>query len=197
MTGASGSKATQVEANTRERAIGRPTRRDALPKHRLSTPYTRTRATRFNDDWWTTGNNEKRKEFARFFFSGDGDPSQTYEAFVTELLTDENGQWGEDGARLDTVFDTSAQAGFTGICWAALQWQTGSSWQDLSPYLIGGLRAVQVRSGAFFESTNQSNRFSPLKTDYEDENAGGKYNISGFEPHGEGCNLEDVCPDCN
>ncbi|MCL4199137.1 MAG: hypothetical protein KJZ69_16735 [Phycisphaerales bacterium] len=46
MTGASGSKATQVEANTRERAIERPTRWDALPERRLSTPYTRTRATR-------------------------------------------------------------------------------------------------------------------------------------------------------
>lgn len=47
MTGASGSKATQVEANTRERAIERPTRWDALPERRLSTPYTRTRATRY------------------------------------------------------------------------------------------------------------------------------------------------------
>lgn len=47
MTGASGSKATQVEANTRERPIGRPTRWDALPERRLSTPYTRTRATRW------------------------------------------------------------------------------------------------------------------------------------------------------
>ncbi len=166
-----------------------------VPNWRISTEV--SAIADFDHDWWTDTNNARKKEFARYFFSDDGDPTESYEDFVTGWLTDQGGQWLGNGARLDTVFDTYAQGGFAGICWAALQWQTGSSWQDLSPYLIGGLRAVQVRSGAFFESTNQSNRFSPLKTDYEDENAGGKYNISGFEPHGEGCNLEDVCPDCN
>ncbi|MCC6908338.1 MAG: hypothetical protein IT430_10390 [Phycisphaerales bacterium] len=89
---------------------------------------------------------------------------------------------------------TFVQARFAAACWSARQWQTGSSWDTQSPFLIEGLIGNQVRSASFFEQTNTA-RYTPLKTAYVD--AAAKYNISNFVPHGEGCDVEDVCPDCN
>ncbi len=152
----------------------------------------------FSHDWWSLNDDANRREFARFFLTGDGDPSETYESFVGGWLSDGDGQWDGNGAGLDTVFDTYAESGFAAACWSALQWQTGTTWDTLSPYLIEGLRANQVRNDPdFFQSGNYTNRFTPLMDAYIDEDAGGAYSINNFLPHEEGCDVEEVCPECN
>jgi hypothetical protein len=148
----------------------------------------------FDHNWWSDDNNANIEEHQRYFFTGDGDPSDTWEAFVTAWMTDDNpGQWGGNGPEFDTVFGAFDDAGFNAICYGALQYSIGT-YGNPSPHLIEALRATKVREDDFFEDENETDRFTPLADDYE--TYGATYKISSFEPHNDSCNTDHTCPGC-
>ncbi|MCL4199135.1 MAG: hypothetical protein KJZ69_16725 [Phycisphaerales bacterium] len=149
-------------------------RRTRCVSQSLNTPDARTHATRF--------------------FPGEGNPAQTYEAFVETWLEDGQGQWdGNREAVVASVFDAFADAEFVGLCWSALQWDQGT-FENPSHFLIEALRADGVRSPLMFNQGNGANRYTPLKDDYV--TAGGTYRITDFAPHAHGCDESEVCPGC-
>ncbi len=154
------------------------------------------------DAWWTE---EPVEGFSNFdihnmFFWGTTNPpmGESWEDFIDrwELESRHFGtQWQQDpGFRIDDLFAEFNDAGFVGLCWSTLQWDTGSE-EFPSRFLVEALRAVRVRDDeALFESGNYLNRYTPLKSALETH--GATYRISNFAPHAYGCDENEVCPGC-
>ncbi len=170
-----------------------------VPKYRLATEVG-AKADFLGDDWWA----EVEPEFdphSKFvihnqFFFGTVDPEEKWEEFIErwEGFSDNFDDVAEPGFRVDDVMAAFDDAGFTGICWTALQYDVGSEIKP-SQFLVEGIRATKLRHGGL---TNDPDRFTPIADAYLTAvNAAPGFKILNFAPHPEPCDTKMTCPGCN
>ncbi len=165
-----------------------------VPNWRISTEVG-TKADFDDDGWWDElFQSRANRQIHNEFFKVNGNPGELWEDFIGrwEDFSDNFGDVGDPGFRLDDVLVEFADAGFAAVCWSCLQFGSHTE-QNPSPFYVEGLRADKLTSDSF---TDEPDRFTPLKAAYVTHGAAYYIDDLIFTPHSCACSAANTCPGC-